>query len=547
MKKILVLFLLLSTSVFAQQEEVKVDLSNPNSTIYTHIYFLQEDSYEPIKAAKTINGLTEKEAIEKAIKIKRILDGKGLYLNFSSIPNNPNYNDTIGYKNQYKYVPFPERMPQVYVEKIGVNWYYSAETVSIVDEIYKDVFPWYVSKLQDIVPSSGHKKMLGIEIWQYIALLILVVLTLLVFFIAKKLAFFILQKIQHQITKHDANLEVKAVLKKLAHPISLLVAIKCIDVVFPSLQFSLEVNKWVFLAINIAETVFWIYVFLKLVKVIMQIYKEVTERTDSKLDDQLVPILNNILTGVVLVIGFFKMLHLFGVDTTTILAGATIGGLAFALASQDTVKNFIGTVAIFLDKPFHIGDWITAGEVVGTVEEVGFRSTRIRAADTTVFQIPNSKLSEMVINNAGVRSFRRYNTTLGIRYDTPPELIESFVKGVREIIKVHPEIRQDAFVVQFTGFGDSALQIMVNVFFKSLAWDVEQASKHKLHLAIVKLAAALGVDFAFPSSTLMIEQFPDKSNLAPTYNTNQQEIDTLISTIVDDFSKENAKEENIES
>ena len=150
-----------------------------------------------------------------------------------------------------------------------------------------------------------------------------------------------------------------------------------VDKIFPSLQFSLEINTWVFLGLNIAATVFWIYVFLKLVKVIMKIYSEYTETTHNKLDDQLAPIVNNFFTGLVILIGVFRLLTLFGVNTTTMLAGATIGGLAFALASQDTVKNLIGTIMIFLDNPFHIGDWIEASEVVGTVEKVGFRSTRV--------------------------------------------------------------------------------------------------------------------------------------------------------------------------
>ena len=538
MKKFLVLFYFLSFFLNAQ-ETVTVDLSNPNATIYTHIYFLQQDSYQPKKAAKTIYGLENDKAVKKAIKIKRVLDGKGLYIDFNKIPNNPNYNDTIGYSSFFKYVLFPQRMPKIYVEKIEGSWYYSSETVAAIDEIYKDVFPVYVRKLQEIIPESGHKKILGIELWQFIAVVILLILGFILFLIIKKIAFWILQKIQHQITKSNTNIEVRKVLKKLAHPISLLIALKFIDTIFPSLQFSLEVNKWVFLAINIAETVFWIYVFLKLVKVVMRIYAEFTERTHGRLDDQLVPILHNFLTGVVLVFGFFKVLRLFGVDTTTLIAGATIGGLAVALASQDTVKNLIGTIMIFLDKPFHIDDWIEAGEVVGTVEKVGFRSTRVRAADTSIYQIPNSKLSEMVVNNKGLRLFRRYNTNLGLRYDTPPVLIEAFVKGVREIIIAHPETKSDSFNVEFTGFGDSALLIMMNVYFKSLAWGVEQSSKHRLHIAIIKLAADLGVEFAFPSTTVTIEQFPDKSNLSPKYNTNPEKIENTIKKIVSDFSNEN--------
>ena len=322
---------------------------------------------------------------------------------------------------------------------------------------------------------------------------------------------------------------------------------KFIDIVFPSLQFSLDVNKWVFLGLNIAETVFWIYVFLKLVKVIMKIFKQITEKTESKLDNQLVPILNNLLTGVVVIFGFFKVMQLFGVDTTTMLAGATIGGLAFALASQDTVKNFIGTVAIFLDKPFQIGDWISAGEVTGAVEQVGFRSTRVRSADSTVFQIPNSKLAEMVINNSGLRLFRRYNTNLGLRYDTPPELIEAFINGVRRIIKEHPETKSDSYNVEFTGFGDSALLVMMNVYFKSLAWGSEQSSKHRLHMAILKLAAELGVEFAFPSTTVTIEQFASNGSLLPKYNTNQEKINESLDKVLSDFKNDTPPENTPES
>ena len=547
MKKLFILIYLLPFLTNAQ-ETVSVDLSNPKSAVYTHIYFLQEDSYQPKKAAKTIYGLTEKAAISKAIKIKKVLDGKGLYIDFNRIPIQNNYKDSIGYLSVHKYILFPERMPKIAVEKIENNWYYSKETIASIDELYKEVFPWYVEKIQHIIPVSGHTKLFGIELWQFVAVIILVVLAFFVFLIFKKIAFSMLQKIQHYITKNNnTKIEVKTVLKKLAHPISLLITLKFIDVVFPSLQFPLAINKWVFLAINIAETVFWIYVLLKLIKVIMQIYTEITSKTESKLDDQLMPILNNLLTGLVFIFGFFKVLQLFGVDTTTILAGATIGGLAFALASQDTVKNFIGTVAIFLDKPFQIGDWISSGEVTGTVEEVGFRSTRVRAADSTVFQIPNSKLSEMVINNSGLRLFRRYNTNLGLRYDTPPELIEAFVNGVRQIIKEHPETKSDSYNVEFTGFGDSALLIMMNVYFKSLAWGTEQSSKHRLHMAIIKLAAELGVEFAFPSTTVTIEQFANNGNLLPKYNTDEQKISNSIDKVIADFKNDAPPENTPES
>lgn len=519
------------------QDSTKVNISNPHATIYTHLYFLQDDTYEPVKASKTILGFSQEIAIQKAIKLKKILDGKGLYVDFNKIPKSPNYNDTIGYVASYKYVIFPERMPSISVERVNNNWYYSSETVNKIDKLYKEVYPWYVEKLQNIMPASGHKKIFTIELWQWIGLLLMLIIAYIIFLISKKIAFFLLKKLQQQITK-NTNFEINDVLKKLAHPLSLLIVFTFFDKIFAAFQFGLEINTLVFRAINIAIVVFWIYVFLKIVQVVMHIYKVFTSGTHGKLDDQLVPILHNIFNGLVLVIGIFRLLALLGVDTTAMIAGATIGGLAFALASQDTVRNLIGTIMIFLDKPFHIEDWIEAGEVVGTVEKVGFRSTSVRAADTSVYKIPNSKLSEIVINNKGLRLFRRYNTNLGLRYDTPPELIEAFVEGVREIIIAHPETRSDSYNVEFTGFGDSALLIMVNVYFKSLAWGIEQSSKHRMHIAIVKLAKDLGVDFAFPSTSVTIETFPEKKGLNLKYDINQERIDAVIAKTVSDFKSE---------
>lgn len=545
MKKLRLLFLFFPLLLSAQEQlldTVKVNLSNPNATLNTHLYFLQPDSYQPNKSAKTIYGLENKKAIRKAIKIKQILDGKGLFVDFTKVPINSNYVDSIGVTVVSRYIMFPDRMPEIYLEKIEGKWYYSRETITKIDAIYNSVFPWYIDKFQEIIPVFGHKKIGSIEIWQILGFIILLILNIFIYIIVKKVAFSILQRIHKSVLKNISNKDIDNELKKLAHPIALLICINIIELFIPSLQFSITFNKWIFLALNIVETVFWIYVFLKLVKVVMKMYSEFTENTHSRLDDQLVPILNNFFTGLVIVIGVFKLLNLFGVDTTTLIAGATIGGLAFALASQDTVKNLIGTIMIFLDKPFHIDDWIEAGEVVGTVERVGFRSTRVRAADTSVYQIPNSKLSEIVINNKGLRLYRRYNTNLGLRYDTPPELIEAFVNGVRKIVIEHPETRSDSYNVEFTGFGDSALLIMVNVYFKSLAWGVEQSSKHRLHIAIIKLAAELGVEFAFPSTTVTIEQFPDKSNLSPKYNTDKARLESSISKVISEFKNDKPPE-----
>jgi MscS family membrane protein len=529
MKKLFLFFLLFSASLIAQNK-VKVDLSNPNATIYTHLYFLNSNSYAPQKAAATIYGYDGIEAQEIAIKLKTIMDAKGLKVDFSTVPTDSIYSDTTITKSGNQYLLFPKKMPEIYLEKIENNWYYSKETSNKVLEIYDLMYPWYSEKLQEIIPEVGHRKLFNVELWQYFGLLILLMISFGLFYVLRKIVFLILNKSQHLII-NISNDEIKSSLKKLTRPVVLLILMAFVKNTLPSLVLHIDVYNFLFLTINIMVIVFWIYVLLKLVEVIMSIYGKFAESTVSKLDDQLVPVLRNFLMGMVIFAGLLKLLTLFGVDPVTVIAGASILGIAIALASQDTVKNFIGTIMIFIDKPFHIGDWIEAGTVIGTVETVGFRSTTVRAADTTIFQIPNSQLSEMVVNNKGLRSFRRYTTNLGIRYDTPPELIEAFVLGIRRIIELEPSTRTEEFNVEFAGFAESSLSILLNIYFVNLDWADEQTSKHVLHMKILKLANSLGVGFAFPSSTLLIEQFLDKKSVDSNYNTDEKRIQEILDDI----------------
>lgn len=535
MKKLLLPFFVFVTFISYSQKNIKVDLSNPKATVSTHLKFLSDENYSLEKSAKAFYNLDPSEAKENAKKLKMILTGKGLIIDYDKIPNDPNYIDTTIVNKPHKYLLFSKQLPQVYLVKIDNKWYYSEETVSEIDVLYNEVYPWYTQWIHELTPNISNQKILNFELWQLIAVGIIILGTTLLYFIFREILSFILRKVQFMVF-HKRNSNINVALSHMARPIVMLLLIFFIEKLIPSLKFTTTINYFLLGALEIVATIYWIIVFLNLVKVIMSFYEEYTERTQSKLDDQLVPILKNFLRGIVLFVGFLKLLTVFGLDPTTVIAGASIGGIAIAFASQDTVKNLIGTFMIFLDKPFHIGDWIVAEGVEGTVEEVGFRSTRIRAFDTSIFQIPNSKLAEIVVNNKGLRHYRRYKTELTIRYDTPPELIEAFVKGVRALIVLHPDTLSDQYNVEFTGFGNSSLLILLNVFFIELDWNVEQSSKHRLHMAIVRLAKELGVEFAFPSSTVIIEQFPEKKGADMKYNLSEEKIMKAI-----DKSKEHFK------
>jgi len=166
MKKILFTLLFIVSASMFSQENVQVDLSNPNATIYTHIYFLMPDSYEPAKAAQTIHGLPKKEAISVAIKIKEIFDGRGKLIDFDKISKDPKYVDTIfTFQNNLKqhmsrFVPFPVELPEIYVEKVNNRWYYSKETLEKLDEVYEATFPWEFTWIQKQFPDSAGLRMI---------------------------------------------------------------------------------------------------------------------------------------------------------------------------------------------------------------------------------------------------------------------------------------------------------------------------------------------------------------------------------------------------
>jgi MscS family membrane protein len=231
-------------------------------------------------------------------------------------------------------------------------------------------------------------------------------------------------------------------------------------------------------------------------------------KTESSLDDQLVPLLTRTLRVFVVVVGVLIVIQNLGINVLSLLAGLGIGGLAFALAARDAVANFFGSLMILFDRPFQVGDWIKVGGSEGTVEEIGFRSTRIRTFYNSVISIPNSEVAGKQIDNMGVRRYRRAVANLSVTYDTPPEKLEAFMEGIKEIIQQNPATRKDFFHVVFTEFGDSALVVMAYFFFEVPDWAEELAQRQSVYLAILRLAAELKVEFAFPTRTLHIDTFP---------------------------------------
>lgn len=250
-------------------------------------------------------------------------------------------------------------------------------------------------------------------------------------------------------------------------------------------------------------------------------------KTENKFDDLLVPMLSKSLKVFVVVIGIVFAADNLNIDVTSLLAGLGLGGLAFALAAKDLLGNFFGSVTVLMDRPFSIGDWVVIGDIEGTVEQVGFRSTRIRTFYNSLVTMPNSILTTTKIDNMGARRFRRMKQVLSVTYDTSPEKIEAFCEGIRKIIQLHPYMRKDYYQVYFNEYGAASLNILVYVFWATPDWSMELRERHRFLLDILRLAKQLDVEFAFPTQTLYLKQGDTEHTAAGPFKPNMSYDDAL--------------------
>ena len=233
--------------------------------------------------------------------------------------------------------------------------------------------------------------------------------------------------------------------------------------------------------------------------------------TKTKFDDLLVPLIQKCLKIFAVCTGIIFFADVFDLEITAVVGGLGLGGAALAFASQDTLSNLFGSLTVLADRPFEIGDWIVSDGVEGTVENVGMRSTRVRTFYNSLITLPNSRLTTSVVDNMGRRQFRRFNTSIGVQYDTTPEQIEAFCEGIREIIRRHPYTRKDYFQVYLNGFGASSVDILLYMFFECTDWPTELRERHRLLIDVMKLAKKLDVQFAFPTQTL--HMFQEDNNI----------------------------------
>jgi MscS family membrane protein len=223
----------------------------------------------------------------------------------------------------------------------------------------------------------------------------------------------------------------------------------------------------------------------------------------------LLPLLRKILKVAVLGLGLVAVLTELGFHVTSLLAGLGIGGLAVALAAQKTVENLIGSVAIGVDQPFRVGDFIAVDGVAGTVEAVGMRSTRLRTLDRTLVTIPNGKLADQRVESHSARDRYRLAVTFGLAYGTPTEVVRGLLAALDAMLRAHPARGPEAPVVRLADLTDAGLRVEVMAWLEAKSYDEFAAVRGELYLSLLEAVERSGARFAFPTQTVQVAPPPE--------------------------------------
>ncbi|AGC68337.1 hypothetical protein Cst_c13460 [Thermoclostridium stercorarium subsp. stercorarium DSM 8532] len=354
-----------------------------------------------------------------------------------------------------------------------------------------------IERFSDILSN----KFLDIEIWRIAVAGIIIILTIAVRKILVNTAALLIKKFSVR-TKWVIDDELIVAVEP---PVKLMVLI--ISIYFSARILGFKVTDESFsghiIRSLIIFSLFWaIY---RTAEIIARMFYRVSKKTHTHLDDILIPVINKGIKAVVVVISINVIAKEWKYDLGALLAGLGLGGLAFALAAQETLSNLFGGLAIMLDKPFNVGEYIQFDGMEGTVEDIGFRSTRIRTPDKTIVTIPNSTIAKANIINCSRRDRRRVKFSFPIKYGTTAKQLEQLLRRIREMLENHPDIHNESIYVYLDAFGTNGLELLLIFYTRTAEYRDYLAVKEDINLKLMNILNELGIEIAIPAVNVYVE------------------------------------------
>lgn len=328
-----------------------------------------------------------------------------------------------------------------------------------------------------------------------------VAVVLLSFVLHKIVIFFIAKELQ-RLTKKGVFAHDRLIVKAIDRPLALTFILFAIYLALLICKFPVAYQQHLDGGFTAALSCLILWVLIRVSDLIISFVGQKLIATDDTIVLQVMPLLRRSFRIFLLLIGAIFIVQNIGVDVGSLLAGLGIGGLAVALAAQESLANFWGTLVLLVDRPFKINDWVKINNTEGIVEEMGFRSTRIRTWQRSVVTLPNKSLANSTIENWTEMNKRRVRQLLSITYQTKATQIKKLIDGIEKILTNNQQVEQESILVKFVDFNESSLDILVQYFTLTTIYVEFLRIKQDNNCAFLELAETLDVDFAFPSRTI---------------------------------------------
>ena len=375
-------------------------------------------------------------------------------------------------------------------------WKISAVSLQAIPDLYKR---YGYGLLGELLPRVFvETEFLDTQLRQWLALLILIGLGYALGVLVTSLALRLLRR------RHS---ELAPVLNRLVvEPVRVLILVLFLSLARRPLEFSLTADR-ILTALEEILLIFAItWVILRAVESCEAIVRSQALRRNKAILLPLLPVLRKSAKILIATLAGVAVLHSFGINVITVLAGLGIGGIAVALAMQRTLGDFIGGITLYADQPVLVGEFCRFGGTVGTVEDVGLRSTRVRTLDRTIVTVPNAEFSNLQIENFTRRERIWYHPTIRLCYETTPDQIRYILVEVHRMLYAHPKVDSTSARIRFAGFGSSSLDLEVFSYVNVTDYGEYLEIAEDLNLRIMDIVAAAGSSLALPSQTTYVEK-----------------------------------------
>jgi len=387
-------------------------------------------------------------------------------------------------------------------------WRFAATTVARIDAWYQALAGrWIMEHLPAWMMRPGPYDIL---IWQWI---VLPGLVLAAWFVGMLLGRITRSVLQRLVSKTQSTWD-DHLLDRLAGPLKWLWAVALVRAAVPLLGLYAPAAASVGALLRALLFLFFFWGLFRLIDTGGRAITASRWAVQMSASRSLVPLGMRVAKAVVAVIAVISLLSELGYPVASLIAGLGIGGIALALAAQKTVENLFGAFSIGVDQPFREGDGVKIDDVIGTVEAIGLRSTRIRTPDRTLISMPNGRLADAKVENFAPRDRIRLATTIGLVYDTSAVQMKQVLDGLAEVLRNHPRIVPDTIVVRFKGFGAHSLDIEVDTCFGTTDFAEFRILREEVLLAFMAVVEQAGSALALPTRTIYVTDGPPRRSAA---------------------------------